>query len=86
LRLVLALAFLDGTVHTVEGCIRGIVAEKLSDHRVSGFPYRSLLYFPDILKYYDPASFSEEEQARYNHRGNALMKLKPVIKEVFGLV
>lgn len=86
LRLVLALVLPGGTVFTAEGRVRGIVAEKPSDTRVPGFPYRSLLYFPEIKKYYDPAVFTKEEQETFNHRGKALLKLKPVIKEAFGLV
>lgn len=81
LRLVLALLLPDGSIHTVEEKVRGIVAEQPSDHLVPGFPYRSLLYFPEIGKYYDPAELTEEERQHYNHRHRALMRLKPVIKQ-----
>jgi XTP/dITP diphosphohydrolase len=81
LRLVMALVLLDGSVHTVEEKVRGIVAEKPSEKRVSGFPYRSLLYFPEINKYYDYQEFTPEEAEKYNHRRRAVERLKPIIQK-----
>ncbi len=79
LRLVLALIFPDGRQYTVEEKTRGIVAEKPSDHRTSGFPYRSLLFLSEINKYYDHNLLIPEETERFNHRKRALDKLKPIL-------
>lgn len=80
LRLVLALVFPDGNVTTVEEKTRGVVAEKPSEHRTSGFPYRSLLFLPEINKYYDHDLLTLEETERFNHRKRALDRLKPILK------
>lgn len=80
LRLVLALVLSDGTVHSIEEHIRGIVAEQPSAHLVPGFPYRSLLFFPEIGKYYDE-TLTPAEMNRYNHRHKALEKLKPILEK-----
>ncbi len=79
LRLVLALVFPDGRQFTVEEKTRGIVAEKPSDHRTPGFPFRSLLFLPEIDKYYDHEVLTPEETERFNHRKRALDRLKPII-------
>lgn len=79
LRLVLALVLPDGRKFTVEEKTRGIVAEKPSDHRTQGFPYRSLLFLPEINKYYDHDLLTPEETDRFNHRKRALDKLKPIL-------
>ncbi len=80
LRLVLALIFPDGQHYTVEEKTRGIVAEKSSDHRTPGFPYRSLLFLPEISKYYDHDLLTPEETERFNHRKRALDRLKPILR------
>lgn len=82
LRLVLALVFPDGGQFTVEEKTRGIVAEQASEHRTSGFPYRSLLFLPEINKYYDHDLLTPEETDRFNHRKRALDKLKPILKRL----
>ena len=82
LRLVLALVFPDGRQFTVEEKTRGIVAEKPSEHRTSGFPYRSLLFLTEINKYYDHDLLTPEETDRFNHRKRALNKLKPMLNRL----
>lgn len=79
LRLVLALVFPDGRQFTVEEKTRGIVAENASPRRTQGFPYRSLLFLPEIGKYYDHDLLTFEETERFNHRKRALDKLKPIL-------
>ncbi len=79
LRLVLVLVFPDGRQFTVEEKTRGIVAEKPSQHRTPGFPYRSLLFLPEINKYYDHDLLTPEETDRFNHRKRALDRLKPML-------
>ena len=82
LRLVLALVFPDGGQFTVEEKTRGVVAEKSSEHRTLGFPYRSLLFLPEIGKYYDHDLLTPEETERFNHRKRALDRLKPILKQL----
>lgn len=81
LRVVVALAQPDGDIHTGEGVIRGIIAEKPSSYRRKGFPYRSLLYLPELKKFYNHDELSNIENKEYNHRRKALEKLKPFIRE-----
>lgn len=79
LRLVLALALPDGTVHTAEESVRGVVPVAPTNKITPGFPYRSLLFLPEINKYYNHDELSPEETDRYNHRKKALDKLWPHI-------
>lgn len=80
LRAVLALALPNGEVHTATAATRGIVPEKASPVRVAGFPYRSLLYIPEIGKFYNHNELTTDETGRYNHRKKALEILKPILK------
>lgn len=81
LRAVLALALPNGEVHTAEGVIRGVIPVKPSATRIAGFPYRSLLYLPQINKFYNTDDLSPQENDYYNHRKKALAELKPIIKK-----
>ena len=82
LRVVVALALPHGDVHTSEGIIRGIIAEKPSSYRRKGFPYRSLLYLPEIQKFYNHDELTSDENKAYNHRRKAIEKLKPIIQKL----
>lgn len=77
LKVVIIFATPEGKIHTVEDAVRGIVPLKPAEHRTPGFPYRSLLYLPELGKFYDHAQLTHEEMARYNHRKRALAKLAP---------
>ncbi len=79
LRAVLALALPGGEVFTAEAATRGVIPIQAGTHRTEGFPYRSLLFIPEINKFYDHSELTEEENTRYNHRRKALQKLKPFI-------
>jgi XTP/dITP diphosphohydrolase len=85
LRLVLALTFPDGSVHTVTDAARGVVPFAPSHERVVGFPYRSILYIPQIGKFYNHDLLTPEETDKYNHRKRALDMLKPILRKAFGL-
>lgn len=85
LRLVLALTFPDGSVHTVTDAARGVVPLEPSLERVAGFPYRSILFIPQIGKFYNHDLLTPEETDKYNHRKRALDKLKPILRNAFGL-
>jgi len=81
-RLTLVLALVqpgNQVVTTVKESIRGIVPLEPSTVRHEGFPYRSILYIPELGKFYDHVSFTPEETERYNHRKKALEKLKPIL-------
>lgn len=77
LHLVLALALPNRKIYTVEEMVRGIVPEIPSLIRVAGFPYRTLLFFPEIGKFYN--ELSEAEHERFNHRKKALTEIKEII-------
>lgn len=79
LRVVLALAIPAAEIVTVEEKIRGIVSEKPSLYRTPGFPYRSLLFLPELGKFYIDNELTDAENEAYNHRKKALEKLKPII-------
>lgn len=80
LRVVVALALTDGTIHTATAAVRGIIPAKPSDVRVPGFPYRSILYLPEIGKFYNHDALTPAETERYNHRKLALDQLKPILR------
>lgn len=80
LRLVLALVLPSGEIFTAEEKVRGIIPRKAAAYRHPGFPYRSLLFLPEIKKYYDHEELTESETDRYNHRKKAIDLLKPILK------
>ena len=78
LRLVLVLVKPDGErVATYEEKIRGMVAATPSKMHQPGFPYRAILWIPEINKYYDQNMMTPQENETYNHRKKAVDKLKP---------
>lgn len=84
-RLTLVLALVSPgspIITTAKESIRGIVPLEPSTVRHEGFPYRSILYLPELGKFYDHISFTPEETERYNHRKKALEKLKPVLRQL----
>lgn len=80
---VLVLALPNGKVFCSKGIIRGIISQKPYHMVTSGFPYRSLLYLPEIKKFYHSQNMTKKEIEKYNHRGYALNKLKKIIKRKF---
>lgn len=80
LRVVLALVFTNDKVYTSEEKIRGIIPLVPSSYRMKGYPYRSLLFLPQLGKFYNHDELTSAENARYNHRKRALDKLKPIIQ------
>ncbi len=81
LHLFLAFVLPNGLVHTSEGFVRGIIPFEASLYRRKGFPYRSLLYLPELKKFYNHDELTEEENRTYNHRRKAIEDLKPMIKK-----
>lgn len=82
LRLVLAFSLPSGNVVTSEAFVRGIVAVAPSESRTRGFPYRALLYLPELGKFYDHSVLTKKETDAYNHRKKAIDILKPRIREL----
>lgn len=74
---VIALIMPDGKSFTQWAQIDGIVAEKPTDKRIAGFPYRSLFYLPRFKKFY--IDLTNKEHEKINHRRLALLKLKPYL-------
>lgn len=81
MRVALALVFPDRQVYTSEAKIRGIIPLLPSRHRTKGYPYRSLLFLPRLNKFYNQDELTPAENDRYNHRKQALEKLKPIIRQ-----
>ncbi len=82
LRAVIAFGSPDGTAYTAEGVIRGVIPLQPSPTRTPGFPFRSLLYIPELGKFYNFDVLSPEENEAYNHRKKALDLLKPMIQKL----
>ncbi|OGG30033.1 hypothetical protein A2973_05315 [Candidatus Gottesmanbacteria bacterium RIFCSPLOWO2_01_FULL_49_10] len=81
MRVVLAFASPDGRIHTATEKIRGVVALKPSNDRLEGFPFRSIMYLPEVGKFYNHDVLTPEENERLNHRIRALEQLKPIIRQ-----
>lgn len=81
LHLVLAFALPNGKTYTSEGIIRGVIPFAAAPYRRKGFPYRSLLYLPDLKKFYNHDELTEEENRTYNHRRKAIEELKFIIHQ-----
>lgn len=82
LHLVLAFALPEGKTYTSEGVIQGIIPFEPSTYRRRGFPYRSLLYLPELSKFYNHDELTDEENKTYNHRRSAVEELKTIIKHI----
>ena len=80
LRTVVALAFPSGEIFTSEGKIRGMIAEKPAEKWTRGYPYRALLYLPQIKKFYNEEELNKKERKKYAHRVQALKKLRKIIE------
>lgn len=80
LSLVLALLLPDG-MHLSKGKVKGFVPMKPSVSRREGFPYRSLLYIPEMGKFYDDSIMTPMEADAYNHRKRAVADLLPIIEK-----
>jgi len=82
LHLVLAFATPEGQKWTSEASVRGIIPLVASTYRRQGFPYRSLLFLPEINKFYNHDELTDEENRTYNHRRKAVEELKAIIKQI----
>ncbi len=83
LHLVLALVNSNGSlVSTSEETVRGIVAPRPAAVHQPGFPYRAILFVPEMNKYYDQSVMTKAENEAYNHRKKAVEKIKPAISKL----
>ena len=74
-RCVLALAFPDGAVQTLEDTCEGRITEQPQGE--NGFGYDPLFFFPDLGKTF--ARISRSEKGKISHRGRALRRLKKAL-------
>lgn len=81
LRTIVALAFPSGEVFTSEGVVKGVIARKPAKEWTKGYPYRALLYLPEVNKFYNEDALSKKEKEKFAHRVQALKKLKKIIKD-----
>lgn len=82
LRVVIALVLPNGEVHTATDVTAGVIPDRPARERTKGFPYRSILFIPQINKYYNHDLLTPEETEKYNHRKRALDRLKPFVLEL----
>ena len=69
----------DGEVLFSErGELKGLVPEKATANLVSGYPYRSLLYLPELKKTY--AELTQKEYNLVSHKRKIAQKLKEFLK------
>jgi XTP/dITP diphosphohydrolase len=60
-----------------EGKLEGVIAEK--EMGTNGFGYDPIFFVPKLNK--TVAQLTREEKNAISHRGNAIRKLKPLLKE-----
>lgn len=79
LRAVIALV-INRQIKTCEVVRRGVILEKPVEKIISGYPFRSLFYVPEIKKVL--AEADKEEEMLISHRKKAIEKLLPILKEL----
>jgi len=77
-RIVMALATPLG-IFTSHSEVVGVIPEKPSTNRTPGYPYNSILYFPNHNQYWGE---SLAESDLLNHRAHAIDKLNDIIKDL----
>lgn len=82
LRAALCLAIDKQHIYLAEAKVKGIIPLQISQHRMPGYPFRSMLYIPQIKKFYNDDELTESENKQYNHRRKAILKLKPIIRKL----
>lgn len=77
---IIALTTADGKIYTQQAQIDGMVALKPLPQRIPGYPPRSFFYLPQLKKFY--LELTPEEHEQVNHRGQALLKMKPILEKL----
>ena len=78
---VISFALPDGQAWSKSGSVKGIIAKKPFLKKVTGLPYRSFFFLPQVNKFYFETELTKKEQKRFNHRYKAIEKLKPILKQ-----
>jgi XTP/dITP diphosphohydrolase len=74
-RCVIAIAWTDGTVTTVEGVAEGYISETVRGE--GGFGYDPVFYYPPLEKRFSEMTLEEKNQV--SHRGIALSRARDLI-------
>ena len=74
----LCLASAEKVLIETEGKLEGVIAEK--EMGTNGFGYDPIFFVPKLNK--TVAQLTREEKNAISHRGNAIRKLKPLLKEL----
>lgn len=74
-------AFPDGTVETVRGTIEGIIGNEIAGE--NGFGYDPIFYVPEYGC--TTAEMAIHKKNEISHRGNALRKMRAIMKEKYKL-
>ncbi len=76
---VVSLALPNGKVWSFFGEIEGIIPKEPLLQVTTGYPYRSFFFLPHLNKYYFESELTSEEMKKYNHRFEAVQKLKKIL-------
>ncbi|MBD3403963.1 XTP/dITP diphosphatase [candidate division GN15 bacterium] len=76
-RCVIAIAWADGSVETVEGRADGLIAEQTAGRQ--GFGYDPVFYYPPSKKRFSEMTLDEKNEV--SHRGLALEKARELLLE-----
>ena len=68
----------DEVLAETNGTVEGLITTK--EAGINGFGYDPIFFVPKLGK--TAAQLSAEEKNKISHRGNALMKLKPILNEL----
>ena len=78
MRTVVAFAASDGTTCSGDGVDRGMITERASDHRIPGFPFRSIFYHLAYGMVVSEAASGTGNDVM-THRRDAVVKILPGI-------
>lgn len=76
-RVVMALKIPGKDLALAEGKMRGFITDKPTETIITGFPFRSMFFVPELNKVLGEMTMNEE--ARIGHRKQALDKLLPLL-------
>lgn len=83
LRAAVALAYKEGgelRERLAEASVEGVIAERAHDEIRRGFPYRAVLFIPELNRYL--GELGEEGEARISQRRKAVMMLSDDLKRI----
>ena len=76
-RVVMALKIPGKEIVAAEGAMRGFITDRPTETIITGFPFRSMFYVPELNKVLGEMTMNEE--AKIGHRKQALEKLLPLL-------